>query len=287
MALPLFENEAKLFHNLKPMLTRKNRKSTLSEIVVTSLLLVLLSSCVNTRQVKYFPDAGNGIVATTSRIPESIIQKNDILHITISSLDPEASTFFNQAQANGNEGTTTASSLGGNTGYLVSSADGSIQLPMLGSIAAEGKTKDELRSFIEKTILDRKLLVDPIISIRFMNYRVTVLGEVNRPSVISVPNEKISLLEALGLAGDITIYGKKENIMVIREENNKKTVARLNLNSNDLFTSPYYYLRSNDIVYVEPNKARVASAGRSTQWLPVIFSGLSLAAIIADRAIKK
>ncbi len=74
--------------------------------------------------------------------------------------------------------------------------------------------------------------------------------------------------------------------MVIREENNKKTVARLNLNSNDLFTSPYYYLRSNDIVYVEPNKARVASAGRSTQWLPVIFSGLSLAAIIPDRAIK-
>lgn len=268
------------------MLRRLNCKSVLFEILIGSFFVVLFSSCINTRKAKYFPDAQNGTIATNTPIPESMIQKNDILNITISSRDPEASAYFNQAPAVTNEGSSTAASLGGTSGYLVSSSDGSIQLPMIGNVKAEGLTKTDLRNFIEKTILDRKLLVDPIVTIRFMNFRVTVLGEVNRPAVISVPNEKISLLEALGLAGDVTIYGKKENVMVIREENNKKMITRINLNSNEIFTSPYYYLRSNDIVYVEPNKARVASAGRSNQWLPIIFSGLSLAAIVADRAIK-
>lgn len=249
-------------------------------------LVTVFTSCVNTRKAKYFPDAQSGTIAANTPLPESVIQKNDILNIVISSLNPEASAYFNQAPPLATETASTSASLGGMTGYLVSASDGTIQLPMMGKIKAEGLTKTELQSFIEKTILDRKLLVDPIVTIRFMNFRVTVLGEVNRPSVINVPNEKISLLEALGLAGDVTIYGKKDNVMVIREENNKKTITRLNLNSNEIFTSPYYFLRSNDIVYVEPNKARVAAAGRSNQWLPIIFSGLSLAAIVADRVIK-
>jgi polysaccharide export outer membrane protein len=123
-----------------------------------------------------------------------------------------------------------------------------------------------------------------------VNYRVTVLGEVGKPTVIPIPNEKISLLEALGLAGDLTIYGNRANIMVIREEvlpgkKEQRSIARVNLNSSELFTSPYYYLQSNDIVYVEPNNAIVASTSRASQWLPVIFSGLSLAAIAADRLL--
>ena len=109
------------------------------------------------------------------------------------------------------------------------------------------------------------------------------MGEVGKPTVINVPDERISLLEALGLAGDITVFGKKENVMVIREENGKKNLQRLNLNSSELFQSPYYYLKSNDIVYVEPNKARVASSTRSNQLLPILLSGLSFAAIIVDR----
>jgi polysaccharide export outer membrane protein len=101
-----------------------------------------------------------------------------------------------------------------------------------------------------------------------------------------MPNEKLSLLEALGLAGDITIYGNRENVMVIREENDQKTLKRLNLNSTELFTSSYYYLKSNDIVYVEPTKAKVATTSRANQWLPILLSGLSFAAIVADRVIK-
>ena len=266
------------------MLRKLIRESVLFEIVFFSLILVLGSSCINTRQAKYFPDAMNGTIATNTPIPESVIQQNDILSITISSPNEEASAMLNTEPARGTEGIATSATLGGGAGYLVGS-DGTVQLPLLGNMKAAGLTKNELKDHIVKTILDKKLLVEPVVSIRFMNFRVTVLGEVNRPSVVSVPNEKISLLEAIGLAGDITIYGKKENVMVIREVNNKKTIARLNLNSNEIFTSEYYYLRSNDIVYVEPNKARVASAGRTNQWLPILFSGLSLAAIVADRVI--
>jgi len=112
-----------------------------------------------------------------------------------------------------------------------------------------------------------------------------VLGEVNHPSVVSVPNEKLSLLEALGLAGDLTIYGERKNVMIIREQGDQKLIKRINLNSEELFSSPYYYLQSNDIVYVEPNKVKVSSAGRTMQWLPIVISGLSLAVIVADRLI--
>jgi polysaccharide export outer membrane protein len=128
-------------------------------------------------------------------------------------------------------------------------------------------------------------LVDPIVSVRFLNFKVTVLGEVQRPTVVDVPDEKISLLEALGLAGDITIYGKRDNVMVIREENNQKIIKRLNLNSSEIFNSPYYYLKANDIVYVEANKARIATSTRTTQLLPIFLTALSFIAIMLDRIL--
>jgi polysaccharide biosynthesis/export protein len=118
-----------------------------------------------------------------------------------------------------------------------------------------------------------------------LNYRVTVLGEVARPTVVSVPNERISILEALGIAGDITIYGKKDNVLLIREEKGGKLIKRINLNSSEIFSSPYYYLKSNDIVYVEPNQARIATASRTQQLLPTILSALSFVAIILTRVI--
>lgn len=267
------------------MLRKLNCRSVLFEFSLLSIFLVMFSSCINTRKAKYFPDALDGTIATNTPIPEAVIQQNDILSITISSPNEEASAILNTEPARGTEGIATSATLGGGAGYLVG-VDGSVQLPLLGPIKAAGLTKEELQKNIVRIILEKKLLVEPLVSIRFMNFRVTVLGEVNRPSVVSVPNEKISLLEAIGLAGDITIYGKKENVMVIREDGGRKTITRLNLNSNEIFTSPYYYLRSNDIVYVEPNKAKVASAGRSNQWLPILFSGLSLAAIVADRVIQ-
>ena len=144
-------------------------------------------------------------------------------------------------------------------------------------------TKTELRDNITNLILSRKLLINPVVEIRFLNYEVTVLGEVAKPTVITVPSEKISLLKAIGLAGDLTIFGRRDNVLLIREQNGKKKTRHIDLNSANFFNSPYYYLQPNDVVYVEPNKAKVASAGRTQQLLPLLLSCLSIVVIVLDR----
>lgn len=249
-------------------------------IIITSAF----ASCVNTRKAVYFNGLNDGTITSNTPVPETVIQRNDILNISVSSLNPDASAIFNAP----NIYTYSLNGAGTNTlmGYLVST-EGTIQFPVLGTIKAAGLTKEELKGTITKKLVDQKLLTDPIVSVRFLNFRVTVLGEVNHPAVIPVPNEKISLLEAIGLAGDLTIYARRDNVLIVREdENGNKEIKRIDLNSTELLSSPYYYLRSNDIVYVEPNKARVASAGRGQIWVPAVLSGLSLVAIVVDRMVK-
>jgi polysaccharide export outer membrane protein len=239
------------------------------------LLIWSLTSCVNTKKATYFNDLKNTTITTKTPVPETVIEKNDILNITVSSLDAQASAVFNAP--NILPVTTTNNTL---LGYLVGN-DGAIQFPILGSIKVEGMTKDQLKETIQKKLVAQDLLKDPIVSVRFLNFKVTVLGEVKNPTVIDVANEKISLLEAIGLAGDLTIYAKRDNVLVIRENaNGDKDVKRINLNSIELLSSPYYYLKSNDIVYVEPNRSKVASTGRSQYWIPAVLSALSFLAII-------
>jgi polysaccharide export outer membrane protein len=156
----------------------------------------------------------------------------------------------------------------------------------LGNVNAAGLTKDQFKNKLTQTLVDKKLLVDPIVTVRYQNFRVTVLGEVKNPAVIPVANERITLLEALGLAGDLTIYAKRDNVMLIREENGIRTTQRLNLNSTQLFHSPYYYLQSNDIIYVEPNKSKVAGSGRSQQLIPILLGAISIVVVVLTRVIK-
>jgi polysaccharide export outer membrane protein len=257
-----------------------NSRSIIKSGTVICCVIIFLSSCVNTKNATYFNGLQDTLISSDAPLPEAVIQMNDLLSISVSSLNPEATLIFNTPNS---PTSGTANSL--SSGYLVGT-DGSIQFPVLGTIMAKGLTKTQLKEKITKSLLDKKLLIDPNVTIRFLNFRVTVLGEVTNPTVVNVPNEKISLLEAIGLAGDMTIYAKRNNVLVIREEGTQKSVKRLDLNSQELFTSPYYYLKSNDIVYVEPNKARVAIAGRSNQLLPVIFGALSLVAIVLDRVLR-
>ncbi|HVF97896.1 MAG TPA: polysaccharide biosynthesis/export family protein [Flavisolibacter sp.] len=230
----------------------------------------------------YFKGQGDAALPSIP-IPQTVITQNDLLSIIVTSLNQSASTVFNapNVASPASAGNSSAGPIY-TSGYLVDN-DGNIQFPLLGSIKAAGLTEAMLKNQIVKALTDKKLLLDPIVTIRHLNFRVTVLGEVGGPTVINVPSEKISLLEALGLAGDVTIYGKRDNVLVIREEAGQKIIKRLNLNTSEIFNSPYYYLRSNDIVYVEPNKAKVASSSRGTQLLPIVLSGLSFAAIIIDR----
>lgn len=170
-------------------------------------------------------------------------------------------------------------------GYLVNE-DGNIDLPMLGATKVAGLTKKQLKESITNTILAKKLLVDPLVEIRYLNFEITVLGEVGHPTVINVPSEQITLVKALSLAGDLTIYGKRENVLLVREEDGIRKTKHINLNSSDFLNSDYYYLKPNDLVYVEPNKTKIAVSGRSQQIIPIIFSSISILFLVFDKVIK-
>ncbi len=246
------------------------------------LIILLGLSCISTKSAVYFNDVQDATFLPEGGEKENLIQKNDILSISITSDNAEATAIFNTTNNFVINSTTASGSNVESSGYLVNT-DGNIELPILGNIKAAGITKKQLKDNITQLILDKKLLIGPIVNVRQLNFEVTVLGEVGHPTVITVPSEKISLIKALGLAGDITIYGKKDNVMLIRETNGKRSVTRIDLNSRNFFTSPYYYLQPNDVIYVEPNKNKVASVSRGTQLIPAILSGLSVIVIVLDR----
>jgi polysaccharide biosynthesis/export protein len=249
--------------------------------VLLSAYVLFLSACGSSRKAIYFSQNGKSEFPAATQSLEPVIQPNDLLSITVTSLNPQASEVFNSLNATADRPSTATATTSQATGYLVDT-EGNIKLPYLGEIKAAGLTKKALQDGIRNEILRRKLLLDPIVDIRYLNYKVSVLGEVARPSVLTVPNEKITFLEALGLAGDLTIFANRDNVLLIREEEGKKMLHRIDLTSNELFTSPYYYLKSNDIIYVEPNKAKISNASGARTWLPVILSALSLAVVSID-----
>lgn len=240
--------------------------------VICCISLVYCTSCTSSKKIAYFQNAQDSTFRSVLGVVDAPIQKNDILNIVISSPSPETDLAYNRID-------NTAK------GYLVNS-DGYIQMPRIGKVMAAGLTKKELITSITNIILTKGELLNPIVEIRHLNFEVTVLGEVTNPSVINVPSEQISLIKALGLAGDLTIFGKRDNVLLIREEDNKRVTKRLNLNSADFLNSPYYYLKPNDVIYVEPNKAKIATTNRSQQILPIVFTGISILVLVLDRVIK-
>lgn len=243
-------------------------------------------SCVNSRKAIYFNNIQDTTVNSSLTNVEPVIQTNDLLNISVTSLNPEATMVFNTPNITTpvsatSSGTTPAAGYGTPQlmGYLVN-ADGTIKFPVLGPIKAAGLTKRQLETLLTDSLSQRKLLVDPIVTARFLNFRVTILGEVARPTTLNIANEKISILEAVGLAGDLTIYAKRDNVLLIRESGGQKIIKRLDLGSSEILTSPYYYLKTNDVVYVEPRKEKIASTSRTQQLLPIILSAASLVAVV-------
>jgi polysaccharide export outer membrane protein len=250
---------------------------------VSLLVLIIISSvsCGSAKKTAYFSNQGAAEILSSAEAPKPIIEVNDLLSISISSLSQQASSEFNIPNSIGFTSVSYNSTVSPVSGYLVG-PDGYIKFPKLGRIKVIDITPNELEDKITDMLQAEGSLQKPIVTVRHLNFKVTVLGEVARPSVFNIPNARISLLEAIGMAGDMTIYGRRDNVLLVREENKKKVIIRINLNSSDLFKSPYYYLKSNDIIYVEPNNARVTSASRSRDIVPIIFSALSFAVITLD-----
>jgi polysaccharide biosynthesis/export protein len=242
-------------------------------LVISIVSSIFCASCTTTSKIAYFQNSLDTTFQQTFGGVDAPIQYSDILSVTISSKSKEASADFNKADLTAK-------------GYFVNSS-GNIQLPTLGYVKAVGYTKKQLEQNITDIILSKKLLLEPIVEIRYLNFEVTVLGEVGNPLVITVPNEQISLVKALGMAGDLTIYGKRENVLLIREENGVRRTRRIDLTSSNFLNSEYYYLKPNDVIYVEPNKSKIATSGRSQQILPIVITTASFLFVILDNILKK
>lgn len=222
-------------------------------------ILFILSSCNSVKQVTYFQDLQSGVTGTAPTPASIKIRPDDKIAITVSSKDPQMASTFNllmgEARNNigGNGGTTSGSRA---SGYTVDKR-GYIKFPVLGSLPIEGKTREEVALSIETELVKRDLLKDPIVTVDFVNLCISVLGEVNKPGRFNIDRDNLTLLDALSLAGDLTIYGKRTKIVVLREEGGKQTSHEVNLcSAKDLYASPAYYLSQNDVVYVEPNSMR-------------------------------
>jgi polysaccharide biosynthesis/export protein len=231
-------------------------------------MLVIISSCAK-RNLVYFSDLPTSSSNDTpiKNYVQPKIQPDDLLSITVSSLNTESNILFNNVIVPTTAQTTTGGiSRKVNEGYLVDKS-GAINFPVIGKVTLAGLTKEQA---IEKMTNEIKVHVkNPIVNVRFLNFKVTVIGEVNTPSSFTVDTEKINVLEALGLAGDMTEFGKRENVLIIREKDGVRTTARINLNNKEVLNSPYFYLQQNDIVYVEPsNRAKVAQTDPGNRYIP-------------------
>jgi len=277
----------KIYNYLCSKIIKFNSLSSMKKFNSTILFLsvaLLLASCAGSKKIVYFQNVDEVDLSNSAGLYDARIMPKDILSITVFSSDPITSAPYNQTVQNtmaGDQISTGSSML---QSYLVDN-DGNINFPKLGTIHVQGLTKTEC----EKMILDKispEFNELPIVTVKMSSYRVTVTGEVNRPGVFPVTSEKMSVLEALAQAGDLTLYGRRDNILLLREDaTGKKTFHKLDLKDANLINSPYYYVQQNDVIYVEPNKVRAnnSTIGQSTTiWISVISILTSLASLIVN-----
>lgn len=235
--------------------------------------ILFISSCGAKRNLVYFSDLGKRVDTTMSvNNIEPKIQPNDVLSITINTLSSESNSLFTL-----NSSYTNKMGYTEREGYRVSK-EGTVRLPVVGDIDVKGQTIDQAQQTIARRL--NSYVKDPLVNIQFLNFRVTVIGEVNHPSTFTVNNEKINLLEALGMAGDMTVYGKRENVLIIRESEGRRLMTRVNLNEKNVLNSPYFYLKQNDIVYVEPDKEKANEYSPNNRLMPLVIATISAVAVL-------
>jgi len=233
---------------------------------------VVFSSCGSTQNAVYFAnvDTARFTQVIKADYKEPLIQTDDILTISVQSLGQDAFAAPGAVAAGAVASGGTAVS-----GFLVNKA-GNVELPMLGIVKLAGFTTSQAIEVIRTKAT--QFYKDPTVQVRFANYKITVLGEVIKPATYTVPSEKVTVLDAISMAGDLTVYGKRDNIMLMRDNGDKKDIVRLNLNSTNLISSPYFYLKQNDVLYVEPTKAK--SAANNAPRTRLITIGIAAATLI-------
>ena len=244
-------------------------------------LLAILASCSAPQEVLYLQDIASLKEEVIDKNYEVIIHKDDLLAILVNSKDPELAMPFNMPMVSFQIGSTTSGQQR-LLGYLVDQ-NGDIDFPILGRLHVEGLTRMQVTELIKQKLMNEDLIKDPIVTVQFLNFKVSVMGEVARPGTFDISGDRITLLEALSMAGDLTIYGRRDRVAVIREKDGKRRILYHDLRSSDIFQSPCYYLQQNDIVYVEPNKAKTGQSRiNSNNSVGVWLSAVSVLASITS-----
>ncbi|WP_183572979.1 polysaccharide biosynthesis/export family protein [Mucilaginibacter sp. X5P1] len=237
-------------------------------LLILSITFLAASSCNSYKNIPYFQNVNrsNTVNEKIDNYSPLTIQKQDILGITVTSLNPDA---WKDDSVKPN-------------GYLVD-MNGNIQLPLVGSMKAEGFTTNDLQQQIASKLAT--YLKEPSVNVRIMNFKISVIGDVAHPNVYQILNERVTVPEALGLAGDLNITGLRNNVLLIREVNGNRQYVNIDLTSADLFKSPYYYLKNNDVIYVQPDKTKSNSGDRSYRTISLVLGALSLVATIVLTAV--
>lgn len=218
--------------------------------------IILINACNIEKRLSslvYFNNNGDSAIAKIIQNNESAIQPGDQLSIVVNALDASSAAPYNLGSAGSSSSASASTS--GNNGYIVE-ADGTIHFPQFGKIQVAGMQRKQLVDTLTQKL--EKFLRDPIVTVQFLNFKITILGEVAKPGTINIAEGKITLLEAIGLAGDLPITARRDNILVIREKNGQREFGHINLLSKNIFSSPYYLLKQNDVIYVELTKEKVA-----------------------------
>lgn len=268
------------------MKTKLNMTFKKNILFALCLALMAMASCGTVKDIAYFQ---NKVVNEPEAIDKHagiVIQPKDMLSIVVSSRNPELVAMFNLPVVSYQAGSEVVSS-GYNQrlmGYVVDN-DGGIDFPVLGPIQVSGLTRWELSELIKNKLLKDGLLTDAVVTVEFMNFKVSVIGEVNAPGTYTIEGDKVTILQAISLARDLTIFGLRENVLVIRERDGERTIYEVNLCDVSLFKSPAYYLQQNDVVYVQPSevKARQSTTDDKALRMTSIFvSGGSLLVSLAS-----
>lgn len=251
------------------------------KLLLTALLAALffLPACVSVKPVQYLESRSDTTLPDNLALQQPTIQPGDLLSVMVYSDNPAASALYNagggspmnnisSGSSQGGGGNSAIIGAGGNTstgssGYQVME-NGSIIMPGIGAVPVQGFTCQQLADSLNQYFVSHNLLQHPACDVRYLSYKISVLGEVAHPGLFSVPSNKVNILEALGMAGDFTVWSVKDNVTVIREENGKKILGKIDLTSNDAFRSPYFNLRQNDIVMVDANKKKAQAMDQTT-----------------------
>ena len=254
----------------------------ISRLMVALTLVFACASCVTQKQLTYLVDAQpekvDAINASYESKTELIVRPGDALSIIVSALDQEAIVPYNLPLVvyakPGERSLSTTPTL---QCYTVDE-EGNIDFPVLGKLHVAGLKRSEVEQMIKERL--EAQVLNPIVTANIIGAKVSVMGEVTKPGPVGLSNGHMTILDALAAAGDLTPYGRRDNVLVTREVDGKMQIARLNLGSTDIYTSPYFYLQQNDVVYVSPNKVRAVASANTSVWLGVVSAALSAATIV-------